>query len=224
MFENILNWKLKAGSHKFPGPDGGTCINEAAIVAAGFEYQRISRPDQLPPCFSQVLGAFAMLVNDMVVDDYDRTNLLMPYVTKLAGTADHLEVERARAVAILVAVMEAVPPRRSLPSYTFMSSSALISATGDDRAWDEFRHAMARVSEAGGCGDLVHALFSFNVFTTVALNGSYRGPKAIALALRRSFAIGKQAAPIDIEEVVERMAEMKATATAERERMPEYAG
>ena len=35
-FDHILNWKLKAGSHQFPGPDGGTCINEAALVAAGF--------------------------------------------------------------------------------------------------------------------------------------------------------------------------------------------
>ena len=35
-FEHILNWKLLRGSHEFPGKDGGTCINEAAIVAAGF--------------------------------------------------------------------------------------------------------------------------------------------------------------------------------------------
>ena len=34
-FDHILNWKLKAGSHPFPGKDGGTCINEAALVAAG---------------------------------------------------------------------------------------------------------------------------------------------------------------------------------------------
>ena len=32
-FDHILNWKLKAGSHQFPGPDGGTCINEAALIA-----------------------------------------------------------------------------------------------------------------------------------------------------------------------------------------------
>ena len=38
-FDHILNWKLKAGSHPFPGKDGGTCINEAALVAAGFDYQ-----------------------------------------------------------------------------------------------------------------------------------------------------------------------------------------
>ncbi len=34
-FDHILNWTLKVGSHPFPGKDGGTCINEAAIVAAG---------------------------------------------------------------------------------------------------------------------------------------------------------------------------------------------
>jgi hypothetical protein len=40
-FEAILNWRLLAGSHPFPGPDGGTCINEAAIVAAGLPYRTI---------------------------------------------------------------------------------------------------------------------------------------------------------------------------------------
>jgi hypothetical protein len=29
-FDHLLNWKLKAGSHRFHGKDGGTCINEAA--------------------------------------------------------------------------------------------------------------------------------------------------------------------------------------------------
>ena len=38
-FDHILHWKLTHGSHPFPGKNGGTCINEAAIVAAGFEYQ-----------------------------------------------------------------------------------------------------------------------------------------------------------------------------------------
>jgi len=26
-FDHILNWKLKEGSHPFPGKDGGTCID-----------------------------------------------------------------------------------------------------------------------------------------------------------------------------------------------------
>jgi hypothetical protein len=41
-FDHILNWKLQPGSHPFPGKDGGTCINEAAIVAAGFAYRSVA--------------------------------------------------------------------------------------------------------------------------------------------------------------------------------------
>ena len=47
-FDHILNWKLQPGSHPFPGKEGGTCINEAAIVAAGFEYQPVRRSRTCP--------------------------------------------------------------------------------------------------------------------------------------------------------------------------------
>ena len=56
MFEEIVNWKLLKGSHKFPGPQGGTCINEAAIVAAGFEYKEIKSAHDCPPCFSRPIA------------------------------------------------------------------------------------------------------------------------------------------------------------------------
>ena len=39
-FQRMLDWKLLRGSNEFPGPDGGTCINEAAIVAAGLGFAR----------------------------------------------------------------------------------------------------------------------------------------------------------------------------------------
>ena len=52
-FDHILNWTLKAGSHRFPGPDGGTCINEAALVAAGFEYRPVRDVYRMPRCFSR---------------------------------------------------------------------------------------------------------------------------------------------------------------------------
>ena len=42
-FDHILNWKLKVGSHRFPGKDGGTCINEAALVAAGVAVESCAR-------------------------------------------------------------------------------------------------------------------------------------------------------------------------------------
>ena len=96
-FDHILNWKLKAGSHRFPGKDGGTCINEAALVAAGFEYRHIARAEDMPECFSRPICRFAMWLNDEASDD-ERQRLL-PFVTRLA-CADTLEVERERAAYI----------------------------------------------------------------------------------------------------------------------------
>ena len=59
-FDHILNWKLLGGSHAFPGIDGGTCINEAAIVAAGFAYQPVRNVKDVPSCFSRPICQFAM--------------------------------------------------------------------------------------------------------------------------------------------------------------------
>lgn len=69
MFENILKWRLLSGSHKFPGPDGGTCVNEAAIVAAGLEYRADRRAEDCPPCFSRVIAGFAIELNESMPDD-----------------------------------------------------------------------------------------------------------------------------------------------------------
>ena len=59
-FDHILNWRLLRGSHDFPGKDGGTCINEAAVVAAGFEYR--SRQDSGQICRAASPGRFASLL------------------------------------------------------------------------------------------------------------------------------------------------------------------
>jgi hypothetical protein len=80
-FDSILNWQLKAGSHQFPGKHGGTCINEAAIVAAGFEYQPVRSVHAMPPCFSRPICSLAMSLNDQASDS-ERQRLL-PYVTRL---------------------------------------------------------------------------------------------------------------------------------------------
>ena len=96
-FDHILNWKLKQGSHPFPGNDGGTCINEAAIVAAGFEYQPVCRVRDMPDCFSRPISKLAMQLND-TANDADR-QCLLPFVTRLA-CADTREVEAMRAAFI----------------------------------------------------------------------------------------------------------------------------
>ena len=93
-FDHILNWKLKQGSHQFPGKDGGTCINEAAIVAAGFEYQPVHSVYHMPDCFSRPICMLAMQLNDSA-DDAQRQRLL-PFVTRLA-CADTREIEAKRA-------------------------------------------------------------------------------------------------------------------------------
>jgi hypothetical protein len=96
-FDHILNWTLKVGSHPFPGPDGGTCINEAAIIAAGFPYQPVKSVEDMPECFSRPICRLAMQLNDGATDK-ERQRLL-PFVTQLA-CADTPDIERARATYI----------------------------------------------------------------------------------------------------------------------------
>src|SRR3954471_16961230 len=96
-FEHILNWKLLAGAHQFPGKDGGTCINEAAIVAAGFEYRPIRNAAEMPKCFSRPICQLAMSLNDEA-RERDRQRLL-PFVTRLA-CADTDEIEQQRQTYI----------------------------------------------------------------------------------------------------------------------------
>jgi hypothetical protein len=96
-FDHILNWILKKGSHQFPGPDGGTCINEAALVAMGFEYRPIGAAWQMPSCFSLPICRLAMLLNDSVSDEARQR--LLAYVTRLACTGTP-EIERQREAYI----------------------------------------------------------------------------------------------------------------------------
>ncbi|MGU3420517.1 hypothetical protein [Methylobacterium sp. D54C] len=93
-FATILNWRLLAGSHPFPGPDGGTCINEAAMVAAGLPYRAIRSSADCPPCFSRPAAAYALGLNDAMPDEVRPQ--LMAFVLRLSGSADTAEIEAAR--------------------------------------------------------------------------------------------------------------------------------
>jgi hypothetical protein len=96
-FDRILNWKLKRDSHIFPGRDGGTCINEAAIVAVGFPYRPVRSVQDMPECFSRPLCTLAMQLNDEA-EDAER-QLLLPFVARSA-CANTPEVKREREVYI----------------------------------------------------------------------------------------------------------------------------
>ena len=92
--QNLLDWKLLTGSHEWPGPDGGTCINEAAIVVAGFHYSPVGGPEDFPPCFSTELGMLLLSLNDALSDE--RRQKLMRFVLRLPGSKDVAKVERRR--------------------------------------------------------------------------------------------------------------------------------
>ncbi len=138
-FDHLLNWKLKVGSHPFPGKDGGTCINEAALVAAGFPYRSIRTVEQMPDCFSRPICRLAMLLNDEANDE-DRQRLL-PFVTRLA-CADTPEVEHARAAYIASRMTR----RMSFQSRLEVLEGALaIGRQADLFPSDEVRTRMAAV-------------------------------------------------------------------------------
>jgi hypothetical protein len=96
-FDHILNWKLQPGSHTFPGQDGGTCINEAAIVATGFPYQPVKSVEEMPRCFSRPICRLAMRLNDEATDK--QRQRLLSFVTRLA-CADTEQVEWEREAFI----------------------------------------------------------------------------------------------------------------------------
>jgi hypothetical protein len=139
---HILHWKLTLGSHPFPGKDGGTCINEAAIVAAGFKYQPVRRVEDMPECFSRPICRLAMGLND-AANDVERQQLIR-FVTRLA-CADTPEVERERAAYIHA---------RMARYYTFLEGLQILEGTlaigrqADDAAPQEVRTRMEGVQRS----------------------------------------------------------------------------
>jgi hypothetical protein len=99
-FQRMLEWKLLRGSHEFPGPDGGTCINEAAIVAAGYPYRAVYCVKDMPAGFSRPIAMLALCLNDTLEDDL-RQELLTQFVSRLGGTADSPMIEMVRAELML---------------------------------------------------------------------------------------------------------------------------
>ncbi len=132
-FDHILNWKLKQGSHTFPGRDGGTCTCEAAIVAAGLPYRPARSAQDMPEYFSHPICVLAMYLNDMA-DDEER-QLLLPFVTRLA-CADTPEVEGAREVYIASRLRYGRPFREQLE---VLEGALAIGRQADELAPDTVR-------------------------------------------------------------------------------------
>jgi hypothetical protein len=140
-FDHILNWKLKQGSHTFPGQDGGTCINEAAIVAAGFPYRPVRSVYDMPKCFSRPICTLAMQLNDEA-SDQERQQLLH-LVTRLA-CADTLEVEQEREAYIAARMRWRLSFQQRLE---ILTGALAIGRQADELTPDEARTRMADVQQ-----------------------------------------------------------------------------
>jgi hypothetical protein len=100
-FQQLANFRLARGSHKQPNKDGNICVNEAAVIAAGFQYREIKDVSCLPECFSRPVSEYAIYLNDFMMHRM-RNQLLVPFVTRLPGTSDTPWIEEQRARLIVV--------------------------------------------------------------------------------------------------------------------------
>jgi hypothetical protein len=235
-WNSILNWRLLVGSHKFPGPDGGTCINEAAIVAAGFEYREIKSADDCPVCFSRVIAGYALRLNDVMDNDL-RQELLTPYVVRLAGTADMREIEVKRAIHIAVQTVRRILPisLRAIGLEKEALQCERVETAAADAAAKAANAAAKGANGAayGACAHAAHAADAANptAYAAYAADAAYAAANAayaaanddaarkqiflIAVAiLDEAIRLGKQAEPIETKLVASRMDAIKQRAVA----------
>lgn len=226
-FDAILNWEILEGSHEFPGPDGGTCVNEAAIVAAGLPYRMIESAYDMPPCFSRVLSQYALTLNDAM--PHGVRQRLLPYVWKLNGTADSPDIEQRRA------------------EYLAMGAVTVIAANALDAAglWDharacrnsrDLKEAARAATAAKSAAVICTATSAWSTAYSTAewaelaaakasslVNRAWNAAKAAVAAeawddalalLDGALAIGKQAPPVEPEVLIQRLEAAKALAAA----------
>lgn len=213
MFDHILNWKLLAGSHDFPGPDGGTCINEAAIVAAGFEYQAVICVDEMPSCFSRPITAFAMALNDVLPNE--QRQRLIKYVYQLVGTADDQVTETARANLINRLTIQGL--RRIVTDMTHPLFKEWREEWMDVLSDEPERTATSLFSEF--LDELKIRIYLPNTFLQELITKKELADELFEQlaqlgmdVLDSALAVGNRATPIDLNVVEQRLEKAKATA------------
>jgi len=111
-FQQLANFRLARGSHKQPNKGGNICVNEAAVIAAGFQYREIRDVSCLPDCFSRPVSEYAIYLNDFMMHRA-RNELLVPFITRLPGTSHAPWVEEERARLIVVETVRRIPNRHA---------------------------------------------------------------------------------------------------------------
>lgn len=216
--KSTCRWQLLRGSHPFPGPDGGTCFNEAAIVAAGHPYNPVQSVDDCPASFSRPLSFLAMFLNDNA-GDADRQRLI-PFVPRLAGSADGLDVEIARARFVVSQIVERRLPDRHV-SAEALKSLAFLREEYDDVPVALLSQFVLWANNSLPAEQLVIEAPSFELSidgmmtwlsATQPISKRISRPGMFGVwldAFDQALKIGRQADPIDGALVVARMEEAK---------------
>lgn len=220
--QGMLNWKLLAGSHDFPGPDGGTCINEAAIVAAGLPYRKVTSARDLPPCFCPVIGGALIGLNDSIIGNRTR-QLLMRFVLQLPGSrAGRHGIEGARERQIRTQLVRAMIPYILRRMRHCEAADICARVMDHEEAVCALQHASLFMRQRGTRDmsvPLVEGMLPPNgAFSALSLYlRIQQDPQVerdlvqIAIeVLESAFSIGKQAVPIDVSLAAERMEKAKA--------------
>lgn len=220
------DWRLKHGSHAFPGPDGGTCINEAALVVAGFAYREVTSIQDLPESFCPVISQFALTLNDAMPEG-EQLDRLRPFAARLSGSSDGRRGADLRAAALaLQAARDFVPP--ALETVDPAAAARLRAVTTPEQATVELEHLVSRawpdnLREALGAAHraLLRTLDGRDSIYTAELCGicAIRTAVVDATAWDRAIdaldhllAIGRRADPIDVKLIEKRAARVLAHA------------
>lgn len=221
-----IDWQLKPGSHEFPGPDGGTCINEAALVVAGFAYREVTSIKDLPESFCPVISQYALTLNDSMPEGA-LLNRLRPFAARLSGSSDGRRVAEHRAAELALRAARDFAPL-ALQAADPDAAARLRATQSAERALAELAKLVQRdwpdnVREAVGAAHRAvlrtlegkDAIYTAELSAVSAVRAAAVDDRAWDRAIETLgdlLSIGKQADPIEVDLIEERAAKVLAVA------------
>ena len=223
-FKSLTTWQLEHGSHEFPGPHGGTCINEAALVVAGLAYREVTSVADLPESFCPVVSQYALTLNDALPEG-ELLNRLLPFAMRLSGSSNgrrtagvrsaYLALQAATAFAPLAVQVVNPLAARALKNVADEEAALVILDALDQTGWSDDVRAAAGAAQRA-LARTIHGKDPIFTADLAAICARRAGavddnvwPRAIEV-LDRVLAIGKQADPIETGLIEQRAAELLA--------------
>lgn len=224
--KNWMDWQLKHGSHEFPGPDGGTCINEAALVVAGFTYREVTGILDLPESFCPVISQYALTLNDAMPEG-ELLNRLRPFAARLVGSSDGRKVADVRGAHLAMQAVREFAPL-ALQTVDADAAQSLQAASGLEEALAQLT-SLVELDWPDNVREAVGAAHRAVVRTLEARDAIYTAELAAICAIRTAavdetawdkaiatleslLSIGKQADPIEVALIERRAAGFLAVA------------